>query len=258
MLAGIGVVVLVSLCHHRGFDRGALLDDFDAGRADAALARLARAPAADLPPALTAFSWWSKEQRAPALARLLATPEADLLESPSLPTLVAPLDRFREQPSAARLREAWDQPLIFELTHLDTTLLAMKAPVPPGTTEIPLDAGLLPGADYQMALREVDASGGDGPIVALARFHWDSAEQAQAAGLAMATAHDLAASSHLGSSLLTAIAALDLGYTEEAIDRLAELELGEPTVAQLARELRAQALTEQGLDWSARRLLIAR
>lgn len=252
-------MVVITVVRNRSFDPQALVDDFQAGRVEAALERLASAGDLELTPDLTRVEWWPRETRAPAVSELLTLPPKDLLESPDYPTLVAPLDRFREQPTAVRLREAPGKPLVFELTHMQTGLLAMKTAVASDATAIPFDIGLLPGADYQMALREVDASGNDGPIVALARFRWSPADEARAVGLAMATAHDMALPDHEGSSLLSAIVAFGYGFTDEAIHRLAELEDAPgsaPALRQVARELRALALQEQGLDWSAQQILL--
>jgi len=252
-------MMAITLFRDRGFDQEALVAEFETTRVEDALLRLSRTSGVGLSPNISRLEWWSRETRAPAVSKLLATPESDLFESATHPTLIAPLDSYREEPAAALLREAHDEPLVFELRHLGLDLLAMQTEVPPGTMRIEFDVGLLPGADYQVALREVGTNGPDGeqdgPLVALARFRWAPAAEAQSVGLAMATAHDLAAPDHEGSSLLSAIVALGYGYTAEAIDRLAELE-DAPGYAQIARELHALALERQGLDWSARQLLL--
>lgn len=255
LLPLIAVMVAITLFRDRGFDQEALVADFEAGRVEEALLRLDEISGVGLSPNISRLDWWSRETRAPAVSKLLATPEADLFESPAHPTLVSPLGSYREEPAAALLREAHGEPLVFELTHIGLGLLATKSAVPPGTTRVEFDVGLLPGADYQVALRQTGTDGDDGPIVALARFRWAPDDEAQVVGLAMATAHDLAVPNHEGSALLTAIVALGYGYTGEAIDRLAELE-DAPGFAQVARELRALALERQGLDWSARQLLL--
>ncbi|MHC4845725.1 MAG: hypothetical protein ACYTCU_06150 [Planctomycetota bacterium] len=259
ILPVIAVMLVISLFRDGGFDREDLVADFEAGRVEDALSRLAATNGVGLAPNISRLDWWSKETRAPAVSKLLATPESDLLESPEYPTFIAPLDSYREEPAAAVLREAHGAPLVFELTHIGLDLLAMQAAVPPGTTRVEFDVGLLPGEDYQIALRETGPVGPDGTlntaILALARFRWAPDEEAQQIGLAMATAHDLAVPHHEGSALLSAIVALGYGYTAEAIDRLAELETA-PGYEQIARELHALALERQGLDWSARQLLL--
>lgn len=243
------------LFRDHSFDSEALVADFADGRVESALARLAEARGDGLAPPISKLEWWPRAVRAPALSALLATPAADLLESSEQATFLAPLGNHREAPTAARLREARIMPLMFEMTHIGLDLLAMRATVPAGATTIPFDVALLPGTDYQITLRELKDDGSDGPITALASFHWSPDEEARTLSEAMATAHDLALPSHEGSSLLSALVALGYDYTDEAITRLTELE-DAPGYAQIARELHALALQQQGLDWSASQLLL--
>ena len=71
---------------------------------EAALARLASAEPDDLLPALTGVHWWPQANRAAALVQLADQPIEDFLEDPSLPTLIAPLDRYRTPPTAIELK----------------------------------------------------------------------------------------------------------------------------------------------------------
>lgn len=249
-LAAVAIAVLLYVKRGAGLDQGALASEFAAGRVDVALARLSVAPAESLPESLRGVDWWPAPLRAGRLARLARLQPAELLEAPGAPTLIAPLGALPEGPTEVRLREAAATDLLLELRNLDLDLLVARRPVPAGTDRIPLDNAWIPGARYGLVLSDAE----DGALLALAGFRLLDAAAAQAAARALADAHALGVPSHEGASLLAALAALDAGLTQNAIERLAPLQSGDGYET-VARELQVLALESLGLDWSARRLM---
>jgi hypothetical protein len=252
LLAAVAVAAVLFVERDPELERGALAADFAAGRPEVALARLADAPPDALPAPLRQVRWWPAAGRASRLLRLERRTDGELLESPTQPTIVAPLGNMVEGPAEVRLRDPARAGLRLELRNVDLDLAVAEAPVPPGARAVPLHVAWIAGTRYAMVV--TDAS--DGAMLALASFRLLDDAASRAAAEAMAAAHDLAVPSHEGSSLLAALAALDAGLALEAIGRLAPLRSA-PGYEAIARELHALALEGLGLDWSARRLVAA-
>jgi hypothetical protein len=249
------VTVLIAFWLFRGagsFDLAALREEFRDGEPEAALARLAATGKDELPAALAGVSmrWWPRAERARALSDLAAVPDSELLEDGRQPTLARPLDRLLQAPEELRLREPHDVPLLLTLTSTDMNLQVAALPVPPGTDRLAPGLPLLRGASYLMTLSDP----ADDAQLALAGFSIASEHDAQEVVAAMSTAHDLAGDSDEGARLLAALVALERGFHDEALVRLAPLR-DRPGYERLATELTALALARQGLDLSARRLL---
>jgi hypothetical protein len=250
VLAAVAIAVVLLIDRRPVLDRGALASEFAARRVDVALARLTVAPPDSLPESLRDVNWWPAPHRTARLERLASIEPAELLESPTLATLVAPLGALRSGPTQARLRDPADADMRFELRNVDLDLVVADLPVPAGTLVVPLEVDWIPGTRYRMVL----ADGRDGAMLALAGFRVLDTGSSQAAARAMADAHALGAPDHEGSSLLAALAALDAGLTLDAIERLTPLQSA-PGYEAVARELHLLALESLGLDWSARRLM---
>lgn len=244
----LAVVILLAVFNGNQFDPDAVAKDLAQGRVEAALARLASAEPDDLLPALTGVHWWPQANRAAALVQLADQPIEDFLEDPSLPTLIAPLDRYRTPPTAIELREGNPETLSLEVVHFELNLVATTKEIPPHNTTLPLEIRLLPGAGYTMALRNPD-----GIYIAMAKFDLlTGAETAKVEEAMTATGH-LSREPH-GQKLLSAIVALHFGLTAEALGLFEELE-SVPAFSKAARDLRILTLREQGLDHSALGLL---
>ncbi len=232
------------------FDAAALRRDFRDGKPEAALDLLQSAAATELPAELAGMNWWPKSVRARKLSDLAAVPEAELLEDAHEPTFLGPLDKLLNAPVGVRLREAPSGPLTFQLKNTDMNLDVGTEAVPAGRDRVALAMPLLRGSSYLMTLSDPV----DDAQRALCGFTWVSEPVAQHLVRAMTAAHDLAGDNHEGASLMSALVALQCGFTGEALDRLEPLR-SKPGYERLATELSALALERQGLDLSARRLL---
>jgi len=232
------------------FDVAALQRDFRDGKPEAALERLQAAAPSDLPADLAGMNWWPKGARARRLSDLAAVPDAELLEDAAEPTITRPLDRLLTAPTEVLLREAQGAPLQFNLKNTDMNLDVGSEAVPAGRDRVALAVPLLRGSSYLMTLSDP----ADGAQRALTGFSWVSEPVAQELVRSMTAAHDLAGDNHEGASLMSALVALQCGFTVEALDRLAPLR-SKPGYERLATELSALAMEKQGLDRSGRRLV---
>lgn len=247
ILPAVAIVLGIAL-FRGGFDADALASDLRGGRIDAALDRLAAAQPSELFVELRDVAWWPADRRDAALSDLAALRDEDqdaFLESADLPTFVAPLGRWRDAPTAIRLRDPTDRPLQFQLTHSELGLVAASTTLPTGTTEWPPGATLLPGATYTLTLRETD----EAPLLAFAGFEMLKGSEATGVGIAMATARDLAGDPD-GGQLLAGLVALHYGLTDEALRRFESL-AGRIAYEPVVDELVAITLAAQGLDRSA-------
>ncbi len=257
LMPALAAVVLLALLGRDGFDAGKVRADIAAGDVDGALQRLASADQADLPEAVRGLRWWTRGERAAALSALATRPDPDLLEAPDLPTLLAPLGRWREPPARIVLREPADQPLTLELLNVTLNLPVTSVAVAPGQQELPCPGPLLAGTRYALSVRQ--GSGAGAPVVAMADFTLAGAADARSVAEVLAAARDLSPPDHPGARLLEADAALELGCTDEALVALRELAAlpgdEHAGLRRAARELAAITLDRQGLDVSARREL---
>lgn len=248
LLPAIAVLVFVMLFTADDFDVDALREHFARGNVEAALASLDAAPPDDLPPSLADVTFWDLERRRDALGALARKSGDELFESPDHVTIVAPLGRHRAAPAEIVFREAVDEPLVAELTHIEMRLQADTIDVPAGAERVPIDATLLPGGGYSVFVRRADEQ----RYVAVDAFEILSSDEVAAVETALATARELADDAHAGD-LLAAQVALHHGLHEFARELLVPLE-DVPAHARAARELRAIAFERSGLDVTARRL----
>jgi hypothetical protein len=231
------------------FDLGALRSELTEGDLDDALSRLSTTPREQLDPDIASVRWWPAEARRLRFALIDVQVREDPYESLSLPTLVAPLDAHRDAPTAFRLREAVDHPLVLLLTNLDLDMEVVTLELPAGTSEIETDVSLLAGMTFVMSLMEKESQ----EQIALAAFEILPHRVANAIGIAMRNAHQLAPDDDSGN-LLAGIVALHYELHAEAIARFEQLE-DLPRFTRVARELKAIALAEQGLDRTALALI---
>jgi hypothetical protein len=255
-MPALAVVVAVALFTGGGFDASGVRDALAAGDPDEALHLLATAPQDELPEAVRGLHWWTKGRRAEALARLATRPEPDLLEDAGLPTLVAPLGTWLRPPDAARLREPAAGPLQLELRNVTLNLPVATLTFAPGGDALPLDVPLIPGTRYVLFVR--DGAGDDAPVVAAADFTLPTPADAEAIRRVVEAARGLGPEGQAGATLLAANAALECGWTSEALELLRGVQAQpglDAALRRAARELEAITLDAQGLDVTARALL---
>jgi hypothetical protein len=231
------------------FDLSALRNELADGDIDDALTRLSTTPLEQLDPDIASVRWWPSEARRLRFSLIEVQVQEDPYESLSLPTLVAPLDAHRDAPTGFRLREAVDRPLVLRLTNLDLGMEVVTLELPPGTREVEAEVSLLAGMTFVMSLNEKDSQ----EQIALAAFEILPRRVADAIGIAMRNAHQLAPDDDSGN-LLAGIVALHHELHAEAIARFELLE-DLPRFSRVARELKAIALAEQGLDQTALALI---
>ncbi len=228
------------------FDPAALREELEAGRIEDALERLSRTPRETLPVDIAAVRWWPAGARALRLRTLREEAARDALESADQPTIVSPLDARRAPPEVFRLREPAPRPLVVDVQNLDLGLPVTKLEVPRGATEVRPDVSWIPGTAFVITVHEAAS----GAAVALARFDLLSGPRGEALARAMRTAWDLAPEGP-AAGLLAALVALHHGLHEEALERLEPALDADGELRSVARELRAIALAEMGLDLTA-------
>ena len=233
----------------RPFDAEAFREELRAGHTEDALRSLQKSQPGQLPLDIAAVNWWPQDTRQQHIRSLREHAAKDPDESLAYPTISSPLDAWRHPPTEFALRESSEKDLILHIDSLDLGLPVAELPIPSGTQRIPLTALWVPGVSFVMSVREKET----GQVIALAQFQLLAEPRAEELGRAMRTAHDLAFGG-ANSGLLAAVVALNYGLYAEAIERLtaviAEPDAPPETVA-VARELRAIALAEQGLDITA-------
>ncbi|MDG2148167.1 MAG: hypothetical protein P8N09_01450 [Planctomycetota bacterium] len=245
----IAFVITLFAIIDRPFDAEALREELRAGHTEDALRSLQGSQPGQLPLDIAAVNWWPHDARQQRIRSLRAHAAKDPDESLAYPTISSPLDAWRHPPTEFRLREPSEKDLILDIDSLDLGLPVAKLPIPSGTQHIPLTVLWVPGVSFVMSVREKET----GQVIALAQFQLLAEPRAKELGRAMRTAYDLA-SGGANSGLLAAVVALNYGLYAEAIERLAAV-IAEPDAPSetvtVARELRAIALAEQGLDITA-------
>lgn len=245
----IAFVITAFAVMDRPFNTAALREEFQAGQTEDALLYLHSRPSDQLPPDIAAVNWWPHDARQQRIQLLREQAATDPDESLAYPTIASPLDAWRHPPTEFQLREPSDKDLTLNIDSLDLGLPVAKLLIPAGTQRIPSTALWVPGTSFVMSIRENET----GHVRALARFHLLAQPRAEELGRAMRTAHDLAPGG-ASSGLLTALVALNYEIHAEAIERLNAVIVDPhaPTeTVTIARELRAIALAEQGLDITA-------